>query len=92
MALNKIKLVEEIWEYLHTRLMALNKIKLVEEIWEYLHTWRWPSPPTHKGGGWVNRFVEASRVSPYAAGHLDSFIWPLFILETTYWVVSWLTG
>jgi len=62
--------------------MALNLKKMIEEIGEYVYTWRYPPPATHKGGSYVNRYVEASRVSPYAAGHIDAFVWPLFVIET----------
>lgn len=71
--------------------MALNADKLVEEFGEYFWTWRFPPPATHKGGTWVNRFVEASRVSPYAAGHIDAFVWPLFILESGYLIWRFIT-
>lgn len=72
--------------------MTFNADKLSTEFRLFFQEWREPMPgPTHRGGSWVNRFVEAARESPYAIGHVDAFLWPLFALSVGMNVFMWLT-
>ena len=47
------------------------------------HTARWKKRPwdTH---AYVNVLVESARLSPYLIGHIDAFVYPLFIISTLF--------
>jgi len=50
--------------------MAFNASKYRVEFGKFFAEFIHAPPATHWGGALTNRFVEACRASPYAAGHL----------------------
>lgn len=60
--------------------MALNIEKYQREWLRWKEAWvLGDDTATHEGGSWPNRWVEAARVSPYIAGHLEAVIWPIVL-------------
>lgn len=66
--------------------MALNMEKMTSEFKEYFKCLVNPPKASHEDGIWMNRFVEAARLSPYASGHIDAVVFPLiFIVSILLW-------
>ena len=65
--------------------------KLIDEAREYWRVWIDPPKESHQGGGWVNRWVEATRASPYWSGHVDAFVHPLFAILVVVELARYLT-
>jgi hypothetical protein len=58
--------------------VSYDGVKMSRELNAWRHEWRLAGGTAHHaGGGWPNRWVEAARRSPYAAGHVDAVAYPL---------------
>jgi hypothetical protein len=70
--------------------MALDGVKMARELARWRAEWKAAGNTAHHaGGGWPNRWVEAARVSAYAAGHIDAVAYPLLVfVGGAGWVVA----